>query len=605
MAGIFAYCIHSNAYQPQVVLQILKDHAKQGFDHETDFVTDAEGKAGLGFAAPVLHVFGPCKSRDGRFLLQGFGDIFLPGGALLNQANFETNFLPAFLQSKNAFLQRLDGGFVFALYDKKEHTFTLCNDPFGNFALYYYHDERLFLCASQIHAITDVLKEQKWDEKGFHQYLGLGFALSGRTYYQGIRRLQPGELIHYHENEVRSQKYYSRYYRPDSNTRQHLVDIKDAIIASVQKRVDQYGSVGAALTGGFDSRVTWAILKALGVSQRSTAITHGLADCRDIKIARKLADHLHIPHKIKIFDKAFLETLPHLWSQFVVLSEGFGVVNGAHALGSWAFGNQLYRLLIDSHGGWLYRRQFMKVGEKRIKKDESFGRQLFRFNQSPLLNLRVLQKDILTFISRDSIEAMEQYVQSIHDNASTGDKIDLYKIHQVSANKGSTVANAQMNYVKLAHPFLNLKAFDAVQKIPIVHRRNHSIYKFIIEHTAPSLKSIWLDNTGMPVPYHGFTAFRYIPMIYELILSKSVRRVNYGLYKKWSPKKFVTDHDSFFRMHFDAIREILLRENRVFAAITDKSALERLIKQAGDHPGYALSSWANLITLKLFLDHFH
>ena len=110
---------------------------------------------------------------------------------------------------------------------------------------------------------------------------------------------------------------------------------------------------------------------------------------------------------------------------------------------------------------------------------------------------------------------------------------------------------------------------------------------------------------GMPAPYFGFTYLRYLPMIYERIINKSVRKINYSLFKKLSIQKFVTDYDLFFRINFGPIKDILLRENDTFYELVDKKRLQDLIFLAEQNIEYRLSSWSNLITLKLFLDIFH
>ena len=116
------------------------------------------------------------------------------------------------------------------------------------------------------------------------------------------------------------------------------------------------------------------------------------------------------------------------------------------------------------------------------------------------------------------------------------------------------------------------------------------------------MKKVSLENMGMPAPYYGFTYLRYVPMVYELLLQKSVAKVNVPIYKSLTSRHFVTDYDLFLRINFTQIKEILLRINNIFFEIVDKNKLEVLIHQAEYNPNFKLSSLNELIALKLFFD---
>ncbi|HEM48819.1 MAG TPA: hypothetical protein ENO27_01280, partial [Caldithrix sp.] len=441
--------------------------------------------------------------------------------------------------------------------------------------------------------------------QGLGQYLGLGFSMNGATIYKNIKRLQAGEIVTLSKGQIQSEKYYTPNYTANGNVKEETANIKNAVISAIDNQLKNNSSIGAAITGGFDSRVTWSIIKYLNGLDKVTAFTHGLPDSRDIKIAKKLANMFGINHQLKIFDGDFIKRLPDLWEPFVKMTEGQVPITAAHALDSWKFGQNHYHLLLDSHGGALYRRQYMKVAEKRIDDSKTFSEQFFKFTQSGLLKLNILQPDIQNNAIDYSLNGLNTYFDSIKHNKSQGDKADLFYIHQVSANKYSIAGNTQMNWLLLSHPFLNLEAFNAVQKIPPRFRQNQSIYQYIINHTTPQMKKVWLENMGMPAPYRGFVYLRYIPMIYELILQKSVARLNESLYKMLTVRHFVSDYDLFFRINFARVKDILLRPNNAFDEFVDRTKIENFINQAEVNPKYQPSSWNELITLKLFFDVVH
>ncbi|KAA3611109.1 MAG: hypothetical protein D8M58_14130 [Calditrichaeota bacterium] len=605
MAGIFGFINKSKKYNSEQISEGLKVAATQGFDNPAKSFLSKEKSVGIGFAAPYFNSSWPQTSKNGAYVFQLFGEIFLPDSSLLSEKNFENGFLYPFLKSGKDFLLKLDGAFIFSLYDKNNDEMILCNDPFGNFSLHYYFEQDLFIFSSQIHAITKTLQKKAFDEQGLNEFVGLGYNLNNRTYYKDIKRLQAAEIVKASQTKLSSSKYYIPNYTYNNETQKSIIIIKDAISSSIKKRIENHNSIGAAITGGFDSRVTWGIIDHLNCTKKVKAFTHGLEDSRDISIARKISSKLKLNHKTLIFDKDFIKTLPSIWEKFTFMTEGLVPITAAHACRSWEFSKRNYKLLLDSHGGALYRRQFMKVAEKRINSSLPLPDQFVHFIKSPLLNSGLLkehfQYSTLVMIKK----SLDQYFESTNHIENIADKIDYFYINQISANRYSYAGNAQMNWVLLAHPFLNLQAFNAVQKLSPQHRRNQSIYRYIVNETSKQLKSFYLENMGMPAPYHGFTFFRYFPMVYELVLQNSLKKVNEIAYHKFSLRKFVTDYDLFFRVNFKEIKEILLRENSVFFDIVEKKELENLVKKAGDNHSYKLSSWANLITLKLFFDVFH
>jgi hypothetical protein len=605
MAGIFGFYLKSESLHSLNIVNALIRNAKHHFEYSSNYLIMDNKKVCLGFAHPFLNSSWPVKSRDGNFVFQLFGEIFLPDGSLLSDKNFESAFLLPFIEMKEHFLNSLEGNFIFVLFDEREKSFILANDPFGNFALHYVYNKDLFIFSTQIHGITDVLPEKQWDQQGLDEYLGLGFTLNGRTYYRNIKRLQPSEIITVTPTNLSSTKYYIPKYKHNNQVANNIQSIKNALISSIKRRLENYDSVGAALTGGFDSRVTWAIINYLNQKDQVTAFTHGLEESRDISIAKRIASKLDIYHKIKIFDRPFIKELPFIWEFFTRLTEGMMPVTEAISLPSWEFCSQYFKVLLDSHGGALYRRQFMKVAEKKINHSKDFAEQIFHYIKSPLLNFNLLNSEIQHSAISASMKALQEYFDLSSEIKDPGDKIDLFYIHVISGNRYSFAGNAQMNWIQLSHPYLSLDAFDSVQKISPYFRRNQSIYRTIINETYPAVKSFYLENMGLPAPYFGFTYLRYFPMIYEYFLQKSVLKINHSLYKKISLRKFVTNYDMFFRINEVQVREILLRHNHNFFGMINKSRLESLLKHIFEKTYPDSSQLSNLITLKLFYDIFH
>lgn len=605
MAGIFGFLQFDKVIDGEKSCFTLLQTAKQNFSHPSNYFLDKNENIALGYSLPYIQGNWPLTSNDGNYYFQLIGEIILPDGSLLDHTNFDDYFLNPFLKDPADLLTKIDGAFIFALYNKPEKQFTIVSDTFGNFTLHYIFKQNLFVFSSQMHGIIKVLGNSEWDSKALNQLLGLGLTLNGRTVYKNIFRLEPGTLLKVNSKGITTFTYSKPFYQPESNLNENINIIRQSIIDSIHNRLKNYDKIGAALTGGYDSRVTWGIINYLGQAEKVVAFTHGLPQSHDIRISKRIARHLKLNHVVQIIDDEFIEKLPELWNKFTLLNEGVNPITSAHALLSWESSSHNFKVLMDSHGGALYRRQYMKVFEKKIRSKPDFSHQIYDTLKTPIINQFLSDKNHSDIIMKDCLEGLSTYFDKLEDIVLPGDKIDLFYIQQVSGMKYSCAGNVQMNYVILAHPFLNLKAFNVVQKIPVFVRRKHLIYKNIVNYTSPELKHFPLENMGFRVPYLGFTSLRYIPMVYELILNKLRSALSEKVYQNLSLRRFVTDYDLFFSIHFEKISDILLRNNDTFFDIFDRKKIENFLYQQEYQKSYKLTDLTNLLSFKLYLDLFH
>lgn len=102
-------------------------------------------------------------------------------------------------------LPRLNGMFAFVLYDKRHQLLFCARDRFGIKPFYYYDDNQLFACASEIKSFFEhPAIPKKPDDQSIHDYLLFGIQdHSERTFFKDIVQLPPA---HYMVKELRSQK---------------------------------------------------------------------------------------------------------------------------------------------------------------------------------------------------------------------------------------------------------------------------------------------------------------------------------------------------------------------------------------------------------------
>jgi asparagine synthase (glutamine-hydrolysing) len=157
-------------------------------------------------------------------------------------------------------VERFNGMWAFALYDKAKNLLFLSRDRFGVKPLYYYYDDNGLIFSSEIKGILQHGIDRKPSDKAIYDYLALGFVdHSPETFFKGLFRLAPGGNLIY-DLSSRSVKIWQWY-----DLRERLEEIKglcevdlakrvrDIFEDSVRYRLISDVPVGSCLSGGIDS----------------------------------------------------------------------------------------------------------------------------------------------------------------------------------------------------------------------------------------------------------------------------------------------------------------------------------------------------------------
>ncbi len=169
---------------------------------------------------------------------------------------------------------RLNGMFTFALYDKKKNKLVLVRDHFGIKPLYYsFFDNKLIFSSEIIPILYSGLVKKKPNDKTIYRYLKYRVHDDSKeTFFEGIYRLMPGEMI-VMENEKMIVKSYTKLQQElqdlaasssnKSLTENNVLRFKQELINSVKMRLISEVPVGTCLSGGLDSSTVVAITNKL------------------------------------------------------------------------------------------------------------------------------------------------------------------------------------------------------------------------------------------------------------------------------------------------------------------------------------------------------
>ncbi len=163
-------------------------------------------------------------------------------------------------------LNRFNGQFSFAIYNKETHEIFLARDRLGIRPLYFaLQNDRLYF-ASEIKAIfSDSTIPREIDIEGLDQTFTWWTTAPPKTIFKNIQELEAGHCLIVKNGEIHSRRYWSLAY-PEEFDRHRSVEswaeeLHELLVDSVRLRLRADVPVGAYLSGGLDSSVTTALIK--------------------------------------------------------------------------------------------------------------------------------------------------------------------------------------------------------------------------------------------------------------------------------------------------------------------------------------------------------
>ena len=211
----------------------------------------------------------PLFSKDKRYIIVFNGEIYNfkeLKEELLSDFFFYTNtdtevLLNLFIKYKENCLEKLNGMFSFAIFDKIEKKLFIARDPFGIKPLYYHIDENQFLFSSEIKTFFSLGIKKKINTRSLSSYLTSEyFENIEKTFYEGILKLKPGHFLEIKNNKINIKKYFNfeqklrKIYIPQKeNEKEKYFEylIKKSIKLSMASDVP----ISIAASGGLDSSI--------------------------------------------------------------------------------------------------------------------------------------------------------------------------------------------------------------------------------------------------------------------------------------------------------------------------------------------------------------
>lgn len=157
-----------------------------------------------------------------------------------------------------ACLEQLRGEFAFILHDRRKNLIFAARDRFGIKPLCYTQGaDGTLMLASEAKALFALGVAARWDMDSFHTAASLQYTLPGRTLFDGIRQLKPGEMLLARGKAVETRIYWEMDFLPESKTEQDetaaAAQIEEALKDALRERLCADVPVCFHLSGGLDS----------------------------------------------------------------------------------------------------------------------------------------------------------------------------------------------------------------------------------------------------------------------------------------------------------------------------------------------------------------
>jgi asparagine synthase (glutamine-hydrolysing) len=209
----------------------------------------------------------PMVSKDGRYVIVYNGEVYnFPslrrelaglGQRFFTRSDTEV-LLAAFAHWGPACFTRFKGMFALAIWDSRERSLHLARDHMGIKPLYFTQMGPDLIFASEIKALLcHPQMDRRMDPEVLACFLAFNNSFGPRSFWQGVRRLQPGEQLKWRQGRIQRNLFFdigSLQTEPFAGDfDQACSAYRQALQESVEDHLISDVPLGSNLSGGIDS----------------------------------------------------------------------------------------------------------------------------------------------------------------------------------------------------------------------------------------------------------------------------------------------------------------------------------------------------------------
>ncbi|MBV1880906.1 MAG: asparagine synthase (glutamine-hydrolyzing) [Pseudomonadales bacterium] len=198
-------------------------------------------------------------------------------------------------------LQRLNGMYAYAIWDRVEDELLLVRDRVGIKPLYYAITDDGIVFGSELKSLLAVSGVQvEVNRKIIDSYMSVGYCPTNETLFENIFKLPPAHFLSVKNGEIRVEQYWEMEFEKEKDRGQDYYTektrelLKDAVRLQLRSDVP----LGVFLSGGIDSSAVVAMMDELGVEDIKTfsvAWDYGKA-FNETQYARQISKQFNTEH---------------------------------------------------------------------------------------------------------------------------------------------------------------------------------------------------------------------------------------------------------------------------------------------------------------------
>jgi asparagine synthase (glutamine-hydrolysing) len=337
MCGILGITSHNNNLQSKAFADQMLTHLNHrgpdanGMYHDENIILGHTRLSILDLSDAANQ---PMHSHNGRYVMVYNGEVYnfgeiqeelkklIPGFAPRTTSDSEI-ILEAFSTWNVKFVEKLNGMFAIAIWDRHEKTLYLFRDRIGIKPIYYFYKNGMFAFASELKALvsnSEIKKELSLNYTAINKYLNLGYIPHPDSIYQEIKKFP---AAHYAVSGKDGFQLY-RYWNPEefaalpriTSIEEAVSKLRSLVESSVKYRLISDVPYGTFLSGGIDSSLVTAVAQKMNHEPVNTfSIGFWEKEFNEAPFARRIAEHLGtVHHEFTVTEKEAIEWIPQLLS---------------------------------------------------------------------------------------------------------------------------------------------------------------------------------------------------------------------------------------------------------------------------------------------------
>lgn len=236
--------------------------------------------------------------------------------------------IAAYLKWGISFVDKINGMFAIALYDREEEKLYLIRDRIGKKPLYYWIDGQNIVFASECKPIMEFPGfQRKVNSQVLGRYLYQQYINAPESVFEDVYKLEPGMVLCFDKGVISTFKYWDPVEKYHELSKDPVTDygeakqgLKERLQKAVAFRMISDVPLGAFLSGGYDSSLMTAMAQQVSDTPVKTfSIGFSEENYNEAKYAKAVADYLGCDHtEMYITEKEMfdlVESIPYYYDE--------------------------------------------------------------------------------------------------------------------------------------------------------------------------------------------------------------------------------------------------------------------------------------------------